>query len=1547
MSKLQLTMARLFAAIVLGACAISAVAATPAIETVRFKNPDALVQAADIAAPQPAAPDAVTAANNYTFATNTSASLTDMSSGTTQLVAASADDTASAVTNIGFEFYLLGARYTTFSASSNGAIRLGGAVSASQYVLGTAGQTLLGCLVSDNIVSNTGRVHYKVTGSAPSRVLTVEFLNETIIYDGAGTSADGTCQVRLYENTGVVELVYGTMKRNAGTGFGGANNAQYIGFSTGNTANTFASVDTANTVSTTVLAANQFPLSSPMASLTSATQGSRRIYSFTPATPTAPTGLNYTGVSATAMTLNWTDSPDESVYAIYRSTDGVNYTFQTNLAQNTTSFSTSGLTPSTTYFWQVVAVSDGALSTALASSQATTAAGNIASTAAGGLWSANATWVGGVVPTANDNVTIADGATVTIDTAAVALSVTVGTGGATANLTFEATTARTLTVGTFVTNNINGVLNSNIAGTQTGHVLSVGTDLTNIGVLDFSTNADTAAAGITFTGAANNTFGGTGAVTDVRTITVNKGTSNANIIELNTSNFSVRGVTTDTVAGGWLVLTNGTMKVSGTFAGTSRVYGAAAYTIGATTGFWLNNPNYVVAGQNGSPVNNGLLRVSSGTYNIGTAAGNSMTGGAGAVFTIEGGTINISGRLSPASAVTYNQSGGTLNVSTVGNAASTGSFSLVSGSTFNMTAGTINVVQASTGATPIDFINSSTILTAFTGTLQLGTAATATNFNFRIRGNIPNLVIDNTTTNKQATATAQINLRGTTLINPGTTLTINGFVCLVIGPTFTNNGTLTGTTANTRFYFLGGSGPSTYTGTGVVTAPLTQWEVDNVAGVTIAPTVNQIVSSRYNNFSGGLTGSARLTLGNGGATSAVVQLGVTGVTNPVGGFDVPPVFNPGTGGVILIYAPEISGRTTGNEMPPSRTLTTLNVINPNPVTIAGGNVEVNGAGAGAIALSGGRVITGANVLYFNSAAGTVTRTTGYVDGNFRKSFSAAGAKTFEVGTANGYSPVDFNVTAGTFPTDVTAKAIEGAAPGFVPASQALLRYWTLTATGITSDVAFTYLAGDVPGTVVEAGMHVYRNDGGTFTDLAGTITTATKTATVFGVTQFSDWTLGGQAGQLTITPTSVPFGNQAVNTTSAPQTVTLGNSGNATLNVTALDAASAPFALSGGTCSAVPITITAGSSCTLTYTFAPTVPGLANQTLAVTADQPGSGTIALSGTGTQGQLTIVPTSVPFGSQLVGTASSPQTVTLGNSGNASLDVTTLDAAAAPFARTGGTCSAVPITIAAGTSCTLDYTFTPSATGAANQTLTVTANAPGSGTIALSGTGVQGHLTITPTSVPFGNQQVGVASGPQTVTLGNDGSASLDVTTLTAAAAPFALSGGTCSGVPITIAAGTSCTLQYTFTPSATGAANQTLTVTANQPGSGTIALSGTGVQGNLTVAPTTRDFGTVPTGSTTTFATVTLGNDGTGSLSITALTLAAAPFTRTTDGTCGNSLPITINAGESCTVSYTFSPTSTGLQSQVFNITTTATGTKSYTLQGTGAFVDAIFSDSFE
>ena len=130
--------------------------------------------------------------------------------------------------------------------------------------------------------------------------------------------------------------------------------------------------------------------------------------------------MTFTGVSAAGMTLNWTDSPDETAYAIYISTDGTNFSLFNTAAQNANSFAVTGLLGPVTYTWKVYAVNEG--STAFISGTQATNAPTANSSLGSGLWSSPATWSTGSVPTTSDAVTITAGTTVTIDTAAAAYS---------------------------------------------------------------------------------------------------------------------------------------------------------------------------------------------------------------------------------------------------------------------------------------------------------------------------------------------------------------------------------------------------------------------------------------------------------------------------------------------------------------------------------------------------------------------------------------------------------------------------------------------------------------------------------------------------------------------------------------------------------------------------------------------------------------------------------------------------------------------------------------------------------------------------------------------------------------------------------------------------------------------------------------------------------------------------------------------------------------------------------------------------------------------
>lgn len=97
------------------------------------------------------------------------------------------------------------------------------------------------------------------------------------------------------------------------------------------------------------------------------------------------------------------------------------------------------------------------------------------------------------------------------------------------------------------------------------------------------------------------------------------------------------------------------------------------------------------------------------------------------------------------------------------------------------------------------------------------------------------------------------------------------------------------------------------------------------------------------------------------------------------------------------------------------------------------------------------------------------------------------------------------------------------------------------------------------------------------------------------------------------------------------------------------------------------------------------------------------------------------TTLAFGSQVVGSGVL-RTLTLSNVGTAALNVTTIGAPTAPFTLTaGGTCGAVPFSLAPDASCTLIYQFSPAATGSFNSTVAIDSNG-GSLNVTLTGSGV---------------------------------------------------------------------------------------------------------------------------------------------------------------------------------------------------------------------------------
>ncbi len=301
---------------------------------------------------------------------------------------------------------------------------------------------------------------------------------------------------------------------------------------------------------------------------------------------------------------------------------------------------------------------------------------------------------------------------------------------------------------------------------------------------------------------------------------------------------------------------------------------------------------------------------------------------------------------------------------------------------------------------------------------------------------------------------------------------------------------------------------------------------------------------------------------------------------------------------------------------------------------------------------------------------------------------------------------------------------------------------------------------------------------------------------------------------------------QLAGQTGQPQTTLLRNMGSAPLTISSATV-SGDFAETDDCGTSVP----AAGSCTLSVTFTPTAAGPRTGSVLIQDDAAGSPhTINLTGTGLGvPAVTLTPTGLTFSNQLVGTSSSPQTITLSSSGTAGLNLSSLQVSG-DFAQTNN----CPATLAPGANCSVDITFIPSAIGSRSGALTITDNAAGSPqSVALSGTGSgSGVVALTPTTLTFPSTPMGVSSAAKTVMLTNDGNASLTISNIQIAG-DYAQT----NNCPGSLAAGSSCTFNVTFTPTVAGSRSGKLTISDNAAGTPQIvALSGPGSDFSLASSP---------------------------------------------------------------------------------------------------------------
>ncbi len=299
----------------------------------------------------------------------------------------------------------------------------------------------------------------------------------------------------------------------------------------------------------------------------------------------------------------------------------------------------------------------------------------------------------------------------------------------------------------------------------------------------------------------------------------------------------------------------------------------------------------------------------------------------------------------------------------------------------------------------------------------------------------------------------------------------------------------------------------------------------------------------------------------------------------------------------------------------------------------------------------------------------------------------------------------------------------------------------------------------------------------------------------------------------------------------------------------------------------------------------------------------------------------------FGTQVIGSSSPPQTVTLNSTGSfpaAISSVTLARTDAGEFSISADTCSGN--SIPSGSNCTMSAVFAPTAVGDKSASLVITHNAPGSPlTVLLAGTGLASvpFPVFSPSSVNFGGVPVG-QSNVFGITLTNFSTVALNITSITlmgADAGEFLL----INHCGASLGANASCQIDVTFKPASAGAKSAAVSVATDAAGSPhSVPLTGTGiiVPPAVLLSATSVIFNPQLVNTTSAAQTVTLTNTGGATLTITSVTLGganAADFTRSDN--CGSS----VNGGADCVITLTFRPTATGSRTASFSISSNASG----------------------
>jgi fibronectin-binding autotransporter adhesin len=692
----------------------------------------------------------------------------------------------------------------------------------------------------------------------------------------------------------------------------------------------------------------------------------------------------------------------------------------------------------------------------------------------------------------------------------------------TGNLQFVNGTAQAVYTDNSVLIGAGAIFDVAASGTVAANTLTIARNLQNDGVFDMakgSYNCNT-----TFTSSVNTFIYGSGATTDFNVLTVSKGSSQAPVLEVNASAFSLSGTPLP------LVLEYGTFRL--TSAQTVSIANGADFSIPAATRLSANGGTMQLTGNDGHDMLvAGTLEILAGGVNVGTTSNDNSieyaATGQPTIF-VAGGALNVRSQIrrsfaSSQGTLQYNQSGGAVALG-ISNAATTtrGIFEILNqGSNFTMTGGSLAIERASASTTIAELYLQPSGYAVTGGTIEIGKDASGHTID--INSTIP--VYHVTVTGTDNIARLDFNgltMRGSLSIEATNVFNANSLDVNVAG-NFTNANTGTGG-------YVAGSGNQTTTLNGAADNQL-------VSGVSGNVTTFRNLVIR-NTFSGGIVDLQPNTAVRVALSLSLIQGTLAGNANAITVFA--NVYNAavhtstGTGRILLGGSTQqvISGNGNGKfgsvflsnaagaVFTADQEVTGTLTLNNGMLNIASYRLYISNPSLTAI--------VGATSAKYIATSGRLS------DAGVTKAFagSLSGATfTFPVGSGSTkYTPATYTITTGTTGGNITLKPVNSKHPSATGSGLSYLSYyWSMSHTIVNLTAlthAYTYLAEDENGTPADYRDARFIDGAWTIGVTAGNPNITTRIITFTNTDGAGDYTAGEPTAFVNPTTyTSVTTGN--------------------------------------------------------------------------------------------------------------------------------------------------------------------------------------------------------------------------------------------------------------------------------------------------------------------------------------------------------------------------------------------------------------------------------------